>query len=351
MRSKGVRLVNIRKSFDGKIVLKGIDLEVKPGEFLVLLGPSGCGKTTTLRLIAGVERVDSGKIFIGDREMTHIPPQKRNVSMVFQNYAVFPHMSVFDNIAFGLRMKGFPREEINKRVREVAELLKIAELLERYPSQLSGGQRQRVAVARALATPFDVLLMDEPLSNLDALLRAEMRAELKRLHKQFGYTVVYVTHDQVEALTLGDRIAVMFDGEIYQIGTPDEIYEFPESVQVGRFIGTPPMNFIEASVKNGKLFVKSVEIPVSIGGERELYIGIRPENLKVSEKPLVNSIEGRVIVRENLGFNEILNIEVDGDWIRAVVRRGEIKGDRVFLSFPVEKVRLYDRDSGRILRV
>ncbi len=345
MRSKGVRLANVVKKFGRNIVLKGINLEVMPGEFLVLLGPSGCGKTTTLRLVAGVERADSGRIFIGERDVTELPPQKRNVSMVFQNYAIFPHMNVFDNIAFGLKMKGFSASEIERRVKEVAELLKIENLLERFPSQLSGGQRQRVAVARALATPFDVLLMDEPLSNLDALLRAEMRAELKKLHQTFFHTVIYVTHDQVEALTLGDRIAVMFDGEIYQVGTPEEIYEYPVNIRVGKFIGTPPMNFLEAVFDEGKVLVGSQELKLSPriynflakSKLKQFMIGFRPEYVKFER----DGIRGKIILRENIGHNEILNIQFEDRIIKAVTRRGEIQEEEVSFLVPERHLRIF----------
>lgn len=352
MRSKGVKLANVVKKFGKNIVLKGINLEVMPGEFLVLLGPSGCGKTTTLRLVAGVERVNSGKIFIGERDVTELPPQKRNVSMVFQNYAIFPHMNVFDNIAFGLKMRGFDANKIERRVREVAELLKIGNLLERFPSQLSGGQRQRVAVARALATPFDILLMDEPLSNLDALLRAEMRAELKKLHQKFSHTVIYVTHDQVEALTLGDRIAVMFDGEIYQVGTPEEIYEYPVNVRVGKFIGTPPMNFLEGIFDGGKVLVNGQEFKLSSQinnllarhGVKKFTIGFRPEYVKFGR----DDMEGKIILRENIGHNEILNIQFEDVMIKAIIRRGEISGESVSFWIPKEHIRIYIE--GRLVR-
>ncbi|HDI02472.1 MAG TPA: sugar ABC transporter ATP-binding protein, partial [Ignisphaera sp.] len=215
-----VKLENIRKTFGSVVAVDRIDLEIRDGEFMVLLGPSGCGKTTTLRIIAGLEKPDRGRVLFGDRDVTYLPPKDRNVSMVFQSYAVWPHMKVYDNIAFPLKIRRYPREEIDRRVRWAAELLKISDLLDRYPHQLSGGQRQRVAVARAIVVEPQVLLMDEPLSNLDAPLRALMRAEIKRLQKQLKITTIYVTHDQAEALTMADRIAVMNSGRIEQIGTP-----------------------------------------------------------------------------------------------------------------------------------
>src|SRR5919106_5371249 len=243
-----LRFEAVRKEFGKVAAVDGVDLEVADGEFVVLLGPSGCGKTTLLRCLAGLERVDSGRIRIGDRDATDLPPRRRRIAMVFQSYAVFPHMKVEDNIAFGLRMQKEKKSVIDERVRSSAEILHIEELLDRYSSQLSGGQRQRVAVARAIATKADVLLMDEPLSNLDALLRLEMRAELKSLLQSLDATTIYVTHDQVEALSMGDRIAVMNAGRIVQVDSPLAVYDHPADTFVGGFIGTPPMNFLAAEV-------------------------------------------------------------------------------------------------------
>ncbi len=245
-----IRFQSVRKSFGDFAAVDGVDLEVEDGEFMVLLGPSGCGKTTLLRCLAGLERIDEGRVYIGDRDATDLPPRRRRIAMVFQSYAVFPHMKVYDNIAFGLRMQKEKKAVIDERVRSSAELLHIEELLQRYSSQLSGGQRQRVAVARAIATKADVLLMDEPLSNLDALLRLEMRAELKTLLQSLDATTIYVTHDQVEALSMGDRIAVMNKGHIDQLGNPLEVYDNPSDTFVGGFIGSPPMNFLEAEVSS-----------------------------------------------------------------------------------------------------
>src|ERR687897_2299722 len=243
-----VRFETVRKTFGKVVAVDDVDLDVSDGEFVVLLGPSGCGKTTLLRCLAGLEKVDAGRVVIGGTDATDLPPRRRRISMVFQSYAVFPHMRVFDNIAFGLRMQKERKTEVKNRVQSSAELLHIEELLDRYPAQLSGGQRQRVAVARAIATKSDVLLMDEPLSNLDALLRMEMRAELKGLLQELDATTIYVTHDQVEALSMGDRIAVMNAGRIVQVDNPLAVYDNPSDMFVGGFIGTPPMNFLEAEV-------------------------------------------------------------------------------------------------------
>ena len=245
----GVRFERVSKTF-GKVIAdeRRRASTVADGEFIVLLGPSGCGKTTLLRCLAGLEKVDAGRILIGERDVTELPPGRRRIAMVFQNYAVFPHMTLYDNIAFGLKMQKESKATIKERVESVAELVHIEDLLDRYPAQISGGQRQRVALARAIATKADVLLMDEPLSNLDALLRMEMRAELKALLRQLGTTTIYVTHDQVEALSMGDRIAVMKAGIIAQVDTPLAVYDHPADTYVGGFVGTPPMNFLDAEV-------------------------------------------------------------------------------------------------------
>src|SRR5919108_6352264 len=249
-----VRFESIRKTFGKVVAVVDVDLEVDDGDFVVLLGPSGCGKTTLLRCLAGLEKVDGGRVLIGGRDATDLPPRRRRIAMVFQSYAVFPHLKIYKNIAFGLRMQKEKKSVIRERVESAAKLLHIEDLLDRYPSQISGGQRQRVAVARAIATKADVLLMDEPLSNLDALLRMEMRAELKALLQKVGSTTLYVTHDQVEALSMGDRIAVMNAGRIVQVDSPLAVYDHPADTYVGGFIGTPPMNFLRADVSvNGGL--------------------------------------------------------------------------------------------------
>ncbi len=242
-----VRLENITKIFPPNVVaVNNVNLKIEKGEFFVLLGPSGCGKTTTLRIIAGLEKPTKGRVYIDEQDVTDLPPRKRDVAMVFQTWALYPHMKVYDNIAFPLKLRKVPKDEIDRKVREVAKLLRIEELLDRYPKQLSGGQQQRVALARALVRNPRVWLMDEPLSNLDALLRVQMRAELKRLQKELKITTVYVTHDQVEAMTMADRIAVMNAGRVLQIGTPHEVYHYPKTKFVAGFIGSPPMNFIKA---------------------------------------------------------------------------------------------------------
>lgn len=250
----GVKLVNVWKQFGEVTAVKNMNLDIKDGEFMILLGPSGCGKTTTLRMISGLEEPTKGQIYIGDKLVADpekgvfVPPKDRDIAMVFQSYALYPHMTVYDNIAFPLKLRKVPKQEIDQRVREVAEMLGLTELLKRKPRELSGGQRQRVALGRAIVRKPQVFLMDEPLSNLDAKLRVKMRAELKKLQRQLGVTTIYVTHDQVEAMTMGDRIAVINAGELQQVGSPDEVYDKPANTFVAGFIGSPPMNSMDASI-------------------------------------------------------------------------------------------------------
>src|SRR2546428_1389427 len=259
----GITIDGVSKILGKAPALKDISLDVRDGEFMVLLGPSGCGKTTLLRCVAGLEQVNAGRVRIGERDVTDLAPRDRNIAMVFQSYAVFPHMTVGSNIGFGLRMKRRPKPEIERRVHEGADLLGLVPFLDRYPAQLSGGQRQRVAVARALVMDAPVLLMDEPLSNLDALLRLQARADLKRLHKEVKRTTIYVTHDQVEAMSMGDRIAVMREGAIEQLGAPMEIYDNPATQFVGGFIGSPPMNFLRGAIRDGSFTGDGFALPIT----------------------------------------------------------------------------------------
>ncbi len=305
-----VAFESVRKVFGKTVALKDVDLLVRDGEFMVLLGPSGCGKTTLLRCLAGLERIDAGTVRIGDRDVSDLPPRDRHIAMVFQSYAVFPHMKVYDNIAFGLRMRNKPKAEVERRVKEGAALLQLEPFLDRYPAQLSGGQRQRVAVARAIVTDAPVLLMDEPLSNLDALLRLHARAELKRLHGEVKRTTVYVTHDQIEALSMGDRIAVMREGQIVQLDTPSALYDRPADVFVGSFIGSPPMNFLKARARDGTAVGDAFEVPGPPGMDgKEMLLGIRPENIRIGEGPL----RGRVLVVEPLGSHALLTVMVGNE--------------------------------------
>jgi multiple sugar transport system ATP-binding protein len=339
---------SVRKVFGRTVALKDIDLLIRDGEFMVLLGPSGCGKTTLLRCLAGLERIDGGAVRIGDRDVSDLPPRHRQIAMVFQSYAVFPHMKVYDNIAFGLRMRKKPKPEIERRVKEGAALLQLEPFLDRYPAQLSGGQRQRVAVARAIVTDSPVLLMDEPLSNLDALLRLHARAELKRLHGEVKRTTVYVTHDQIEALSMGDRIAVMKDGEIVQVDTPAALYDRPADVFVGSFIGSPPMNFLRCKARNGTAWSDAFEVqgPGGMDG-RDLLLGIRPENIRIGEGPL----RGRVMVVEPLGSHALLTVVVGSEPIKVVAPADTtVRADQELRLTPEpHKIRWMDAASGRAL--
>ena len=326
-----IRLEKVTKLFKQVHAVDRVDLAIADGEFMVLLGPSGCGKTTLLRSIAGLEQIDAGRILIGEREVTDLPPRHRKIAMVFQSYAVFPHMTVFENVAFGLRMSKVRGDEVRRRVEEAAELLHIGELLARYPSQTSGGQRQRIAVARAIAMRSEVLLMDEPLSNLDALLRLEMRAELKRLLKEVGSTTIYVTHDQVEALSMGDRIAVMRAGKLVQVGDPLTIYDEPVDRFVGGFIGNPPMNFLTVRIERrdrGSVAVvdDAGEVPVT-GGDaaasrdgRDLLLGIRAENIDVHAEADARGLRGRVMVVEPLGSHNLVTVRIGASLVKATTR-------------------------------
>jgi multiple sugar transport system ATP-binding protein len=343
-----VAFESVRKVFGKTTALKDVDLLVRDGEFMVLLGPSGCGKTTLLRCLAGLERIDGGTVRIGDRDVSDLPPRDRNIAMVFQSYAVFPHMKVYDNIAFGLRMRKKPKAEVERRVKEGAALLQLEPYLDRYPAQLSGGQRQRVAVARAVVTDAPVLLMDEPLSNLDALLRLHARAELKRLHGEVKRTTVYVTHDQIEALSMGDRIAVMREGEIVQLDTPSALYDRPADVFVGSFIGSPPMNFLKARSRNGTAVSDAFEVPGPAGMDgKELLLGIRPENIKTGEGPL----RGRVLVVEPLGSHALLTVIVGNESIKVVAPADTtLRADEELRLAPEpHKVRWMDAASGKAL--
>ncbi len=348
-----ITLAQVRKVFGRVVAVRDLDLEIADGEFMVFLGPSGCGKTTTLRCIAGLEQVDGGRIFIGDRDVTARPPGQRGIAMVFQSYAVFPHMSVFENIAFGLRLRRVDGAEVTRRVGEAAELMQITPLLDRYPSQLSGGQRQRVAVARAIVMRPEVLLMDEPLSNLDALLRLQMRAELRRLHREIKSTTVYVTHDQVEALSLGDRIAVMKDGEIVQCDTPAAVYDAPASRFVGSFIGNPPMNFIEGVLQpsEGTLAVVTpdarIPLPPAVRPPRsdgKVVVGIRPEHIAVVTAAAADTIPARIIVVEPIGPQKLLTVHVGRDALKVSVPSefAADEGQAVWLRFEPSRIRLMD---------
>ncbi|MFA4646976.1 ABC transporter ATP-binding protein [Pyrococcus kukulkanii] len=354
-----VRLENIVKKFGNFTALDNVNLEIKDREFMALLGPSGSGKSTLLYTIAGIYKPTSGKVYFDDRDVTELPPKDRNVGLVFQNWALYPHMTVYKNIAFPLELRKAPREEIDKKVREVAKMLHIDRLLERYPWQLSGGQQQRVAIARALVKEPDVLLLDEPLSNLDALLRLEVRAELKRLQKELGITAVYVTHDQAEALAMADRIAVIKEGKILQVGTPDEVYYKPKYKFVGGFLGNPPMNFLEAKVEDGKLVIteeSAIPIPrqyreiVEKTGVKEVYLGFRPHDAEV-EKGISQGIVGEVYSFEPLGREQIVTISVNDSIVKVFAPEGEHFnfGEKVTIKVKEDLLVLFDKKTEKAL--
>src|SRR5438093_5251609 len=344
----GIRIQNLTKIYSKTPALRDVSLEVKDGEFLVLLGPSGCGKTTLLRCIAGLEHVDEGKVFIGDRDVTDLAPRAREIAMVFQSYAVFPHMTVGDNIGFGLRMHRRPKPEIERRVKEGAALLQLERFLDRYPAQLSGAPRQRVAVARAIVMDAPVLLMDEPLSNLDALLRLQARADLKRLHREVRRTTIYVTHDQVEAMSMGDRIAVMREGSIEQIGAPMDIYDNPASQFVGGFIGSPPMNFLRGAVRDGHFAGDGFSVPMSrprvdLEG-REIVLGVRAEHITIG----ADGVPARVMVVEPLGSHALVTALVGKTAVKvqAPIDVGVRPDQAINLRFDEATVRWMDAATG-----
>lgn len=336
------------KEFGTFRALQEISLTVNDGEFVALLGPSGCGKTTLLRIIAGLETQTSGGIVIGRQDVSNLAPRKRGLAMVFQNYAVFPHMTVFENVAFGLRMQKAQQAEVKRKVERAAALLHIESYLDRYPAKLSGGQRQRVAVARALAVEPAVLLMDEPLSNLDALLRLEMRTELKAVLREAGTTTIYVTHDQTEAMGLADRIAVMYGGKIEQIGSPLEIYATPATRFVGGFIGSPPMNFIKVQCSKGMARIGDAALPCPATGE-DVELGLRGEDASLSHNGSGIPFDIRVV--EPMGSHLLLTGSIDGQPARIVAPPiAKLNpGERVGLTVDPTRVTWIDSTTGRAI--
>jgi len=360
-----IRFESVGKRYpNGFVALEGLELDIGDKEFVVLLGPSGCGKSTTLNLIAGLEDVSAGNLYFDDAVMNVVPPHRRDVAMVFQSYALYPHKSVYENIAFGLRMRGHPGAEIDRRVRDAAKRLEIEPLLERRPHQLSGGQRQRVALGRALVRQPAVFLMDEPLSNLDAALRIAMRAEIKHLHQTMQTTFVYVTHDQAEALTLADRIVVMRVGVIQQIGAPEEIYDQPRNMFVASFLGNPPINYIEGRIvadDAGARFVRgglALSLPHVIaerlGGRArgEVTLGIRPEDVDERSVPRAGeTLHGRVSSVLPVGSDQFLGFETEGESLFFRVGRDlrYREGDHVALPVNANRFQIFDPASGASL--
>ena len=346
-----VTLEGVTKSFAGLTVVHGVDLAIAEGEFMVLVGPSGCGKSTTLRMIAGLEETSGGTIRIGARDVTQLEPRERNVAMVFQNYALYPHKTVRENLAFGLKMRGADKADIDRRVNQAAAMLKIEPLLARKPRQLSGGQMQRVALGRALVREPDVFLFDEPLSNLDAKMRVHMRDEISRLHREVGTAMIYVTHDQVEAMTLGDRICVMKDGVVQQVGRPLDVYDRPANTFVAGFIGSPEMNFADGEIaaEDGRPVFRSGQLAIPLDGAPQatslrpgpITLGIRPEHLT----PSPSGFAARVHHVERMGAESVLVLDA-GARIRALVDRddGIGEGDEIRLAVPPNRLHLFDRE-------
>ena len=318
-----IKFTGVHKSFGSNKIITDFNLLGKEDEFLVLVGPSGCGKSTLLRMIAGLEKIDEGEIFINDQKINELHPSKRQTAMVFQSYALYPHMNVYENMSFGLKIEKRPKEEINTKVMQAAKILKIEELLERKPKQLSGGQRQRVAIGRAITRNPKIFLFDEPLSNLDAALRAEMRVEISKLHNQIKTNMIYVTHDQVEAMTLADRIVILNHGNIEQVGTPEEIYNDPANVFVAQFIGTPKMNILKVSKEEIlsnqiNLLGNNVKIPNVNLEKKNYFIGIRPEHFSVSDDSEYK-FEPKIDLIENLGNEKIAYIKMNNHEISAKI--------------------------------
>jgi multiple sugar transport system ATP-binding protein len=332
---------HVTKRFDDTIAVDDLDIEVKDGEFLVLVGPSGCGKTTALRMLAGLEDVSNGRILIGDRVVNNVAPGKRNIAMVFQSYALYPHMTVYGNLAFSLKNFDVPKKDIDRRVREAANILELGNLLKRKPKQLSGGQRQRVALGRAIVREPSAFLMDEPLSNLDAALRVQTRAEILKLQQRLGTTTIYVTHDQVEAMTMGDRIAVMNLGVLQQIGSPVELYTNPANTFVATFIGSPAMNLLPSGA-----------LGVGIGGSGRL-VGFRPEDVQLANGRIGNSAEyeATVEVTQYLGDEQLAYLKLqDSEVVAKLPIEAELRtGERRKFAVPLTKVHLFDEESGAAL--
>jgi multiple sugar transport system ATP-binding protein len=371
----GIRIDNVRKSYGPVEVLKGFSLDIRDGEFVVLVGPSGCGKSTMLKILAGLEPASSGTIHIGTRDVTDVAPGARDIAMVFQNYALYPHLTVARNMGFGLKMRGMPKAEIERRVRDAARILDVEHLLDRRPRQLSGGQRQRVALGRAIVREPQAFLMDEPLSNLDAKLRVHMRAEISALHKRLGVTTIYVTHDQVEAMTMADRIVLMRDGEIQQIADPDTMYARPANIFVAGFIGAPGMNFLSAR-RVGEdrvvLFGQEIRLPAAsgrmTGAMDTLVLGLRPENISMHAGPV--AFEARLLLVESLGSDKYVHAAVPeenraprtamsgqdharrGDTLVArLINPGPIgPGGSIRLSFDPADLHVFDPGTGAALR-
>ena len=356
--------VNLQITDEGVVAVQAFNLDIKDKEFIVLVGPSGCGKSTTLRMVAGLEEISDGELYIDGKLMNDVAPKDRDIAMVFQNYALYPHMTVYDNMAFSLKLRHTPKDEIDKKVREAAEILDITQYLERKPKALSGGQRQRVAIGRAIVRAPKVMLMDEPLSNLDAKLRNEMRAEIIKLRQRINTTFMYVTHDQTEAMTLGDRIVIMKDGYIQQIGTPQEVFNHPANLFVAGFIGMPVMNFFDAQLtrEGDKFFVEVGGIKVELSEDKEarllkndvqsqpITLGVRPEHTDVAEEGIASTVE----VAEMMGSSVHLHLNADGKDVIVIVPTIDMKGsykqgDTVHFTFDGKVAHVFSKETDKNL--
>ncbi|MCR4840809.1 MAG: sn-glycerol-3-phosphate ABC transporter ATP-binding protein UgpC [Lachnospiraceae bacterium] len=367
-----LKLLNINKVYpNGFVAVRDFNLDIQDKEFIIFVGPSGCGKSTTLRMIAGLEEISSGELYIGDKLMNDVEPKDRDIAMVFQNYALYPHMSVYDNMAFGLKLRKVPKEQIDKLVNEAAKILGIEPLLDRKPKALSGGQRQRVAMGRAIVRNPKVFLMDEPLSNLDAKLRVQMRIEISKLHQRLETTIIYVTHDQTEAMTLGTRIVVMKDGVIQQVDTPQHLYDMPNNLFVAGFMGSPQMNFIDTTVEvsGSSVYLNFTNSDIKIklpedraqklidGGYdgKEVVLGIRPEDVKDEEEFIAaageNAFDASIKVYELLGAEVFLYFSVDEHDITARVNPSTIArpGDTIKIAFDLHKMHVFDKETEQVI--
>jgi sn-glycerol 3-phosphate transport system ATP-binding protein len=349
-----VQLRGVRKSYADLEVIHGVDIDVANGEFIVIVGPSGCGKSTLLRMVAGLETITGGDIAIGDRIVNQLEPKDRDIAMVFQNYALYPHMSVFDNMAYGLKIRGFTKDDIKARVDRAAGILELGSLLDRKPRQLSGGQRQRVAMGRAIVREPEVFLFDEPLSNLDAKLRVQMRLEIQKLHRRLGTTSLYVTHDQVEAMTLAHRMVVMNAGRAEQVGTPMEVYENPATVFVAGFIGSPAMNFLDGKGEAGGRVALdgggTIAVGRSVAAGRKVTVGVRPEHLAPCA-PSAASLVGSVEMVEALGADTLVHVAVAGRPIIARLPHGApaVVGEPIALAAAPDRFYVFDAETGERL--
>ena len=346
-----ITIKNLEKSFNNNKVIKNFNINISDGEFIVLVGPSGCGKSTLLRMISGLESIDQGEIYLDTKLINNLIPSKREIAMVFQSYALYPHMNVFENMSFGLKMEKIPKNEIHDKVKSAAATLQIEDLLERKPKQLSGGQRQRVAIGRAITRNPKVFLFDEPLSNLDAALRSEMRVEISKLHKKLKSNIIYVTHDQIEAMTLADRIVVLNNGIIEQFGTPNDIYSDPNNIFVAEFIGSPKMNIIKINkdqIINSntiELFKNKITFE-NFEFKDEIYLGVRPENISIKDDNEIK-LDVKVDLIENLGFEKIIYTKISGNEI--LIKSSEnVTGQSSKISFSKDKVLFFDKSKKRI---